>query len=190
MANDSIGKQNSTPTSSPYFSSSSSSTTQTPSPKRKKISPSKKTIKSPYFSSSPTSSKSKPTRYSQDSSPLFLHGIPKSEAFYGLIQELISPNPYHILLVTSLLNVSAGNLAIPIFWKILLKYPTTHSIANADVSDLTQSILPIGLHHIRSRRLKEMGRRLWWIEKENRERGGEGFGEISEKVLKSLPGIG
>lgn len=183
------------PTSSPYFqtASSSSNPTQTPSPKKKKsrkaTSPSessKTTVTSPYFPSSSSNSK-RPTRYAQSSAPLQLHGKPRSTYFYGLIQELLYSDPYYVLLAASLLNVSAGSLAIPILWRVLLRYPTCHSIARADLSELIELVKTIGLQNKRARYIKELGRRLYWIKEKN---GGLDWGEIDESVLKTLPGIG
>lgn len=184
------------PTSSPYFqtASSSSNPIQTPSPKKKKsrkaTSPSessKAAVTSPYFPSSSSSNSKRPTRYAQSSAPLQLHGKPRSTYFYGLIQELLYSDPYYVLLAASLLNVSAGSLAIPILWRVLLKYPTCHSIARADLSELIELVKTIGLQNKRARYIKELGRRLFWIKEKN---GGLDWGEIDESVLKTLPGIG
>lgn len=90
-----------------------------------------------------------------------LHGIASDgETFYGLVQELITPDVFGMIVVTILLNQTTGRAAIPVFYDLLYRWPTPALLAGADLQELTEVLQPIGLHNIRARRLKDLGR-VW-----------------------------
>lgn len=87
---------------------------------------------------------------------LQLHGLPSDRvSFYGLVQEVITPDVFGMLIVTILLNQTTGRAAIPVFYDVLERWPTPKVLAQADVGELTAMLQPIGLHNIRARRLIE-----------------------------------
>lgn len=89
-----------------------------------------------------------------------VHGLARQVNFYGLIQELVTPNVFRLLVATCLLNQTKGRAAMPVFWELLRRWPDEHSLAQADVVELTSLLQPIGLHNIRARRLIHMAQRM------------------------------
>ncbi|CAO1614183.1 unnamed protein product [Parajaminaea phylloscopi] len=88
-----------------------------------------------------------------------LHGIASNGInFYGLVQELITPDVFGMVIVTVLLNQTTGRAAIPVFYSLLERWPTPSLLAEADLEELTNMLQPIGLHNIRAKRLKDIGR--------------------------------
>lgn len=89
---------------------------------------------------------------------LRLHGLPANRVtFFGLVQELLTPDIFGSIVVTILLNQTTGRSAIPVFYELMLRYPTPRTLAAADVQELTELLRPIGLHNRRAKRLKELG---------------------------------
>ena len=78
---------------------------------------------------------------------------PISSSTFGLIQEVLQDNLYHMLIQAILWNQTTGRAARPVLNVIIALYPTPSDLANADVDQLTAIILPIGLHNVRARRL-------------------------------------
>ncbi|PWN29204.1 DNA glycosylase [Jaminaea rosea] len=94
---------------------------------------------------------------------LKLHGLPSDRiSFYGLVQEIITPDVFGMLIVTILLNQTTGRAAIPVFYDLLERWPTPSSLRDADLGMLTDMLQPIGLHNIRAKRLKDLG--TMWCE--------------------------
>lgn len=74
---------------------------------------------------------------------------------------------FGMIVVTILLNQTTGRAAIPVFYELLHKWPTPRLLADADLSELTRILQPIGLHNIRARRLKLFGQT--WCERPPRQ---------------------
>lgn len=89
-----------------------------------------------------------------------VHGLARQANFYGLIQEIVTPNVFRLLVATCLLNQTKGRAAMPVFWELLRRWPDEHSLAKADVVELTELLQPIGLHNIRARRLVNMAQTM------------------------------
>lgn len=89
-----------------------------------------------------------------------VHGIARRANFYGLIQEVVAPNVFRLLVATCLLNQTKGRAAMPVFWELLRRWPDEHSLAKADVVELTDLLQPIGLHNIRAHRLINMSKTM------------------------------
>lgn len=88
-----------------------------------------------------------------------LHGIASDDKdFFGLVQEIITPDVFGMVVVTVLLNQTTGRAAIPVFYALLHRWPTPSLLADADLTELTDLLQPIGLHNIRAARLKNIGR--------------------------------
>jgi methyl-CpG-binding domain protein 4 len=81
------------------------------------------------------------------------HGTPPLDATtFGLIQESIAHNLYHLCIQAMLWNQTSGRQARPIFFKLIQLYPTPAHLAEASLSELTALLQPLGLHNIRARR--------------------------------------
>ncbi|PWN18726.1 DNA glycosylase [Microstroma glucosiphilum] len=93
---------------------------------------------------------------------LKLHGLASDRqgSFYGLVQELLTPDVFGMLVVTILLNQTTGRAAIPVFYEIMHRWPTPRLLGEADEDELREKLRPIGLFNIRAKRLKEVGR-VW-----------------------------
>lgn len=89
-----------------------------------------------------------------------VHGLARRANFYGLIQEVVTPNVFRLLVATCLLNQTKGRAAMPVFWELLRRWPDEHSLAEADLVELTDLLQPIGLHNIRARRLISMAKTM------------------------------
>lgn len=77
---------------------------------------------------------------------------------FGLIQEELQNNLFHLIVQAILWNQTRGKQARPVLDKILQLYPTPKALACADERLLTQILLPIGLHKQRAKRLIEMAK--------------------------------
>lgn len=129
---------------------------------------SRPTAVSPYFKSSPDRVSSSPSQAygpGDGSQALSVHGIPRSPHFFGLVQEvLVRPGgdplatTLRLLIVTCLLNQTTGRQAVPLFWKLIIKWPTAESLRDADLAELTAFLQPIGLHRVRAARLIQLGK--------------------------------
>ncbi|MCJ1334516.1 hypothetical protein MMC10_011228 [Thelotrema lepadinum] len=121
---------------------------------------------------------------------------PLSASTFGLVQERIADNLYHLVLQAILWNQTTGRQARPVFEQLIALYPNPMSLASASLSELTTLLHPIGLHNIRAARCIALGKR--WCElppsadkqyirkKYHLQSNGEGLGwEIGH-----LPGVG
>lgn len=79
-----------------------------------------------------------------DTEAVRVHGLAQRVNFYGLIQEIVTPNVFRLLVATCLLNQTKGRAAMPVFWELLRRWPDEHSLASADVVELTDLLQPIG----------------------------------------------
>ncbi|EIN09422.1 DNA glycosylase [Punctularia strigosozonata HHB-11173 SS5] len=70
--------------------------------------------------------------------------------------EKVASDPWKVLIATMLLNKTAGRTAIPIFWKILDRWPSPQALSNADVTELTHMIKTLGLQSMRAKRLIQL----------------------------------
>lgn len=75
-----------------------------------------------------------------------------------LIQEQIADSPWKLLVVVTLLNKTAGTLAIPAFWRILARWPTPLDLSKADEEELVSTIRHLGTQTIRAKRLIALSR--------------------------------
>ncbi|PWN50469.1 DNA glycosylase, partial [Violaceomyces palustris] len=85
---------------------------------------------------------------------------PRSDSFFGLIQELVAPSVFRLLVVTCLLNQTRGKVAIPAFWSLLARYPDAVALSEANLEELSSMLQPLGLHNVRAKRLIEMSKKF------------------------------
>ncbi|SNX86766.1 uncharacterized protein MEPE_05475 [Melanopsichium pennsylvanicum] len=119
-----------------------------------------------------------------------VHGLPRQVNFYGLIQELVTPNVFRLLVATCLLNQTKGRAAMPIFWELLRRWPDEHSLAEADVVELTELLQPIGLHNIRARRLISMSKTMVEIPYDERNSFKSRDKTAPDTPISIYPGVG
>lgn len=105
---------------------------------------------SPYFPKTTTRPKSSP-KASTPTPPL-------TASHFGLIQELLAQQPFHLLLAVILLNKTSGRAAIPTLFTLIARYPTPRSLAIASVSEITAQIAHLGLQNSRARTLIALAR--------------------------------
>ncbi|PPQ89412.1 hypothetical protein CVT25_002230 [Psilocybe cyanescens] len=70
-----------------------------------------------------------------------------------LIQEQVADDPWKLLVAVTLLNKTAGKLAIPVFHDIIKRWPTPFDLSQADDKELAALIHRLGTYNIRSKRL-------------------------------------
>lgn len=76
---------------------------------------------------------------------------PLSAKVFGLIQEELADNPFHLLVAVVLLNKTRGEHAIPTFRKLIEQYPTPKDLAAADRDDVLGIIRHLGLQNQRAK---------------------------------------
>ena len=119
-----------------------------PQKRRRVVSKTKKTKSLTKAADSPTKDKALPRAPPSLSSPTF-----------GLVQERIADNLYHIVLQAILWNQTTGKQARPVFEQLIAQYPSPTSLAKASLPALTALLQPIGLHNIRAARCIALGQR-------------------------------
>lgn len=121
----------------------------------------KSPLKSPYFASITTPSSSAST--SPRRTPKGTSAIPfppLSASSFGLIQEALAHNPFHLLIAVQFLNKTRGSVAIPVIHQLIAIYPTPADLAVADPADIVPLIRHLGLQNQRARKLVEFGK-MW-----------------------------
>jgi len=81
---------------------------------------------------------------------------------YGLIQEIISGNLFHLVVQSILWNQTSGIRAKPALATLLSRYPDPASLAAASTTDLRYILKPLGLQNTRAVRLRAMA--ATWVE--------------------------
>ncbi|KAI5853906.1 DNA glycosylase [Tricharina praecox] len=129
----------------------------TPPPKRRK-STRKSIVNSPYF----TAPRTLATVVNVKGSGRTPKGIsvtpwpPFTAEKFGLVQEELRDNPFHLLISTTFLNRTKGSVARPLLDKFLSLYPTPEILSTAPQADLETLLQPIGLYRVRAERLIKM----------------------------------
>lgn len=111
--------------------------------------------KSPYF---PHPHKPRPTFLSTLPFP------PLHHASFGLMQERLHRDPFRLLLATIFLNKTPGARAMPVFFRLMEKYPTPQDLANAEQPDVTEIIQQLGFQNQRARKCIAMAN--MWVQDE------------------------
>jgi methyl-CpG-binding domain protein 4 len=142
-----------TGTVSPYFPTptpSDSSTTDAP--KRRRRPP----TASPYFAAA-TASRHTAKGVSCIPWP------PRNAPRFGLVQEELAHNPFHLLIATTFLNKTKGSVAKPLIYQFLTIYPTPDVLSQADQQEVTDFLQPLGLQRTRAERLIKMAK-TWMLD--------------------------
>jgi methyl-CpG-binding domain protein 4 len=107
--------------------------------------------KSPYF---PSPHKHRSTFLSTLPFP------PLSHDRFGLMQERLAHDPFRLLIATIFLNKTPGERAMPVFYKLMARYPTPRDLADADVSDISSMIYALGFQNQRAQKCVAMAK-VW-----------------------------
>jgi len=142
-----------TGTVSPYFPipvPSDSSTTGAPKPRRRP------STASPYFAAVTAS------RHTAKGTSC-IPWPPRNAPRFGLVQEELAHNPFHLLIATTFLNKTKGSVAKPLIYQFLAIYPTPDLLSQADQQEVTDFLRPLGLQRIRAERLIKMAK-TWMLD--------------------------
>lgn len=82
---------------------------------------------------------------------------------FGLIQEELADNPFRLLIAITFLIRTTGKVAIPVFRKLMERFPTPETLAAADPQDITALIRPLGLSAVRCAAIQNYAH--MWLEK-------------------------
>ncbi len=134
---------------------------------------------------------------------------PLDSTSFGLVQERLSRDPFRLLIACIFLNKTRGSVALPVFYKLLDRYPTPAELAAANQKDVVEIIQHLGLQNQRAKkcinlakawleRPPEKGKRYRVLHYPNRDDGkdvrpDEILDEDDERVaweIGQLPGIG
>lgn len=88
---------------------------------------------------------------------------PKSP--FNLIQETLFHDPWQLLLATIFLTKTEAQRATESFYRFIERWPTADDIIDADITELSQFITPLGFHRLRAYSIKkfsyEFRHKLW-----------------------------
>ncbi|KAL8725476.1 MAG: hypothetical protein Q9181_006407 [Wetmoreana brouardii] len=120
----------------------------TPSKQRK---PSTKT--SPYFLPLP-----KPPQEQVSCVPF----PPLTSTSFGLVQESLASNPFHLLIAVIFLNKTRGAVAMPVFYTFIIRFPDPSSLATADHAEVVGFFQNLGLQNQRAKKCIALAKA--WLE--------------------------
>jgi endonuclease III len=83
---------------------------------------------------------------------------PLDAAKFGLMQERLAYDPFRLLVATIFLNRTRGEQAMPVFFRLLEKYPSITDLATADAEDVVAIIQRLGFQNQRARKCVEMAK--------------------------------
>ena len=108
--------------------------------------------KSPYF----PSNKAPPKRPAKNISCIPFP--PLSALRFGLAQERLAHNPFHLLIACVFLTKTRGAVSMPVFYTLITRYPTPTDLANANHQDVVEIFQHLGLQNQRAKRVVEMAK--------------------------------
>lgn len=79
---------------------------------------------------------------------------------FGLIQERLQHNLFHLIVQAILWNQTRGSEAKPVLYALLDRYPNPDELAKADEQSLATLLHPIGLYRQRAKRLIAMAQAM------------------------------
>ncbi|KAL8845984.1 MAG: hypothetical protein Q9221_008888 [Calogaya cf. arnoldii] len=97
---------------------------------------------SPYFASP------KPPRQPISCIPF----PPLSSTSFGLVQESLQSNPFHLLIAVIFLNKTRGAVALPVFYDFITRFPNPTSLAGADLPEVVGFFQNLGLQNQRAKK--------------------------------------
>ena len=85
---------------------------------------------------------------------------PLSAPHFGLIQEKLAHDPFRLLIAVTFLIRTHGKHAIPVFYELMVKYPTPESLVAVDMEDIVPIIRHLGLQNQRANTY-QMYAKIW-----------------------------
>ncbi|KAL9577085.1 MAG: hypothetical protein Q9212_006602, partial [Teloschistes hypoglaucus] len=98
---------------------------------------------SPYFLPSP-----KPRREQVSCIPF----PPLSSTSFGLVQESLATNPFHLLIAVIFLNKTRGAVAMPVFYTFITRFRDPASLASAEQAEVVSYFQNLGLQNQRAKK--------------------------------------
>ncbi|KAI0484905.1 hypothetical protein GGR56DRAFT_680789 [Xylariaceae sp. FL0804] len=123
----------------------------------------RRTVKSSYFDTPQTSSPLKaknprPPRGTVSSIP-----FPRLDAEkFGLVQEELAGDPFRLLIAVTFLIRTTGKSAMPVFWRLMDRWPTPEALVIADRDEIVAMIKHLGFGAVRAAKIQKYAR--LWIE--------------------------
>ncbi|KAL8936944.1 MAG: hypothetical protein Q9216_004675 [Gyalolechia sp. 2 TL-2023] len=77
---------------------------------------------------------------------------PLSSTSFGLVQESLASNPFHLLIAVIFLNKTRGAVAMPVFYAFITRFPNPESLAAADLPDVVAFFQNLGLQNQRAKK--------------------------------------
>ncbi|KAL8740235.1 MAG: hypothetical protein Q9184_008516, partial [Pyrenodesmia sp. 2 TL-2023] len=77
---------------------------------------------------------------------------PLSSTSFGLVQESLAPNPFHLLIAVIFLNKTRGAVAMPVFYNFITRFPTPPSLAAANIEEVVGFFQNLGLQNQRAKK--------------------------------------
>ncbi|KAL8866699.1 MAG: hypothetical protein Q9174_006144, partial [Haloplaca sp. 1 TL-2023] len=108
---------------------------------------------SPYFPTPP-----KPPREQISCIPF----PPLSSTRFGLVQESLASNPFHLLIAVIFLNKTRGAVAMPVFYTFIARFPDPASLAAAAQSEVVNYFQNLGLQNQRAKKCVALAKA--WLE--------------------------
>ncbi|KAL8641756.1 MAG: hypothetical protein Q9228_001473 [Teloschistes exilis] len=108
---------------------------------------------SPYFLASPKS------RREQVSCIPF---PPLSSTSFGLVQESLASNPFHLLIAVIFLNKTRGAVAMPVFYTFITRFRDPESLASAELQGVVSYFQNLGLQNQRAKKCIALAKA--WLE--------------------------
>ncbi|KAL8768290.1 MAG: hypothetical protein Q9209_005429 [Squamulea sp. 1 TL-2023] len=108
---------------------------------------------SPYFVPSP-----KPCREQISCIPF----PPFASTSFGLVQESLAPNPFHLLIAVIFLNKTRGAVAMPVFYNFITRFPSPSVLAEADLPEVVGFFQNLGLQNQRAKKCIALAKA--WLE--------------------------
>ncbi|SPN97797.1 uncharacterized protein DNG_01309 [Cephalotrichum gorgonifer] len=108
----------------------------------------KRSLSSPYFADeTPAKSGQQPSPRRRQRGIVSCIPFPRLTAdYFGLIQEQLAHDPFWLLIVVTFLIRTTGKAAIPVFWRVMQRFPTPAMLDDdANIPELTQMIRHLGL---------------------------------------------
>ncbi|KAL8650306.1 MAG: hypothetical protein Q9210_003902, partial [Variospora velana] len=77
---------------------------------------------------------------------------PFSSTSFGLVQESLASNPFHLLIAVIFLNKTRGAVAMPVFYTFTTRFPDPASLAAADLAEVVGFFQNLGLQNQRAKK--------------------------------------
>ena len=82
---------------------------------------------------------------------------------FGLVQERLCHDPFHLLIAVIFLNKTRGSVALPVFYQLMERYPTPADLAAAKQEDVVEIIQHLGLQNQRAKKCINLAKE--WLER-------------------------